>query len=44
MNFQPEVHWTASDPARRKEFLNGLKVEEYGAYSVDKSGGGEEGE
>ena len=43
MNFQPEVHWTASDPARRKQFLNGLKVEEYDAYSVDKSGGDEEG-
>ena len=43
MNFQPEVHWTASDPARRKQFLNGLKVEEYSAYSVDKSGGEEEG-
>ena len=41
MNFQPEVHWTASDPARRKQFLNGLKVEEYGAYAVDKSGGEE---
>ena len=43
MNFQPETHWTASDPARRKEFLNGLKVAEYSAYSVDKSGGEEEG-
>ena len=45
INFQPETHWSAADGNRRqKQFLSGLKVEEYGLYDVDKSGSdGDEG-
>ncbi|MBP3211042.1 MAG: HU family DNA-binding protein, partial [Prevotella sp.] len=38
INFQPETHWSAADPKRQKQFLSGLKVEEYDQYAVDKSG------
>ena len=42
VNFQPETHWSAADGNRRqKQFLSGLKVEEYGQYDVDKSGSDE---
>ena len=39
LNFQPETHWSAADGnVRHRQFLQGLTVEEYGDYHVDKEG------
>ncbi|MBQ2131645.1 MAG: DNA-binding protein, partial [Prevotella sp.] len=37
INFQPETHWSAADGNIRKNpFTTGLKVKEYGKYSVEE--------
>ena len=36
INFQPETHWSAADGnVRTNPFTTGLKVQEYGKYTVD---------
>ena len=37
INFQPETHWSAADGNIRKNpFTTGLKVKEYGKYSIEE--------
>ena len=37
INFQPETHWSAADGnIRTNPFTTGLKVQEYGKYSVEE--------
>ena len=37
INFQPETHWSATDGnVRTNPFTTGLKVQEYGKYSIEE--------